>query len=93
MKMTTVGKAAVLVLYIWGAIAFITPESVWRPDLAKLVFGVLLATHAVEAVAFTKKLVDQVGGSAAYHAVQLILFGVLHIVDSGAKIGRLGGAR
>ena len=90
MNVATIAKIFTLGLWAWGIMSFISPESVFRPDLGRFTAIALLVAHAIEIVLFTKKLVAQVGGSALGHAFQLLLFGVFHVKSSGAKIGRLG---
>ena len=86
-----IGKILVSAMWVWGILSFISPESVPSPSAGRLTAVALFVAHAIEALLFTPKLVAQVGGSAANHAIQLLLFGIVHVMGTGAKIGKLGG--
>jgi uncharacterized protein YhhL (DUF1145 family) len=79
------GKVAVLAVWTWGLLSFLTPTMVPQASIGKMVFLGLLAVHAAEAFAFAKGLAAEDGGSAGSHASKLMVFGYLHVM--GVRYG------
>ena len=79
------GKVAVLAVWTWGLLSFLTPTMVPQASIGKMVSLGLLAVHAAEAFAFAKGLAAEDGGSAGSHASKLMVFGYLHVM--GVRYG------
>ena len=80
--MIAIGKLAILGLWVWGIAAFIAPESVPYAAVAQIAVAALALVHVVEALAFSKKLARS-EGTQGQHAVQLLIFGFLHVLGVG----------
>ncbi len=76
--MLSIGKLILAVVWIASARAFFLPETAPWASTGRLLFGALLAVHAIETVVFLPRL-RAAGGSLANHVVQTLLFGLLHV--------------
>jgi uncharacterized protein YhhL (DUF1145 family) len=74
------GKVAVLAVWTWGLLSFLTPTMVSQASIGKMVFLGLLAVHVAEAFAFAKDLAAEDGGSVRSHGGTLLVFGYLHVM-------------
>lgn len=76
--MLSIGKVIVAVVWIASARAFFLPETAPWASTGRLLFGTLLAVHAIETIVFLPRL-RAAGGSLANHVVQTLLFGLIHV--------------
>lgn len=76
--MLSIGKLVLAVVWIVAACAFFLPETASWASTGRLLFGALLAVHAIETIVFLPRL-RAAGGSLANHVVQTLLFGLLHV--------------
>ncbi len=76
--MLSIGKVIVAVVWIAAARAFFLPETAPWASTGRMLFGTLLAVHAVETLVFLPRL-RAAGGSLAHHVIQTLLFGLLHV--------------
>lgn len=76
--MLSIGKLILAVVWIVAARAFFLPETAPWASTGRLLFGTLLAVHAIETVVFLPRL-RAAGGPLANHVVQTLLFGLLHV--------------
>jgi uncharacterized protein YhhL (DUF1145 family) len=74
------GKVAVLAVWTWGLLSFLTPTMVPEASIGKMAFLGLLAVHAAEAFAFANGLAAEDGGSVGSHTGKLVVFGYLHVM-------------
>lgn len=79
------GKVAVLAIWAWGLLSFLSPTMVPAPDIGRMAFFGLLAVHVAEAFIFAKGLAKESGGSVGSHAWRLLVFGYLHVM--GVRYG------
>ena len=68
-------RAALGGVWLYAVLCFFAPLPL--AGLGRLVFWVLLVTHAVECAVFLPRM-RAAGGSLAHHLVQVMLFGVFH---------------
>ena len=76
--MLSIGKLVLAVVWIAAARSFFLPETAPWASTGRLLFGTLLAVHAIETVVFLPRL-RAAGGSLANHVIQTLLFGLLHV--------------
>jgi uncharacterized protein YhhL (DUF1145 family) len=76
--MMAIGKLVVGIVWLAAAWAFLLPEGHAWAATGRTLFVVMLAVHAVEALAFLPRL-RAAGGSLAGHLAQTLLFGFLHV--------------
>jgi uncharacterized protein YhhL (DUF1145 family) len=68
-------KVVVGILWVYCALSFFAPLPL--AGIGRLVFWVLLITHAVECAVFLPRM-RAAGGSLAHHIAQVMLWGVFH---------------
>jgi len=73
-----IGKVLTILLWAYGIAALLAPERVPYRTLALVVVGATLIAHVIEALIFAPKLQKLDGQSQAYHAANLLVFGVTH---------------
>lgn len=79
------GKVAVLAIWAWGVLSFLTPSMVPAPNIGRMALFGLLAVHVAEVFVFAKNLAAESGGSVGSHSSRLLIFGYLHVM--GVRYG------